>query len=310
MPAAYTISPDEAGQRLDLFCVQQQPAASRSAVQRAIKDGTIVVNGEAVKPKYLLRAGDVVILPELSPATEPTIPPAELSDISLPILYEDADVVVVNKPAGIAMHTGVGSAGATVASWFAARYPASATVGGDPIRPGIVHRLDKDTSGVIILAKTAAAHAFLSEQFAKRRARKEYAALVFGVPGSEDGRITQPLLRSRKNPLRRTIHPTGKPAITEWRRDTHWQGYALLRLHPITGRMHQLRAHLHWLGYPIVGDRLYTIKRQSPPPGVTRHLLHAETLTVVLPNKQQKTFTAPLPDDFAQVVESLGTPLL
>lgn len=310
MSAVYTISTEEAGQRLDLFCVAQQPGVSRSALQRAIKEGQITVNRASVKPRYTLKAGDVVMMPGLSPTPDTTIPPEVTAELSLPILYEDADVVVVNKPAGIAMHAGVGSTGATIAHWFATRYPESAQVGGDPMRPGIVHRLDKDTSGVVILAKTPAAHLFLSEQFAKRRAQKEYVALVFGVPSGEEGRINQPLLRSRTNPLRRTIHPNGKPAITEWRREMRWQHYTLLRLHPITGRMHQLRAHLHWLGYPIVGDRLYTIKRQSPPAGVSHHLLHAATLTVMLPNKHQKTFTAPLPDDFAEIVEQLGSPLM
>lgn len=294
----------ETGQRLDVFCVQRLAGYTRSSIQRAIKEGRIKVNGVVVKPRQTIRTGDAVSA-ELSVEKPPAEAPA-LEDVHIPILYEDKDVVVVDKPAGITVHPGVGTIGTTVAAWFANRFPIAQNVGEDPERPGIVHRLDKETSGVLVLAKTEIAYRFLKEQFQKRRAKKEYVALVFGVPGESKGRINRALKRSVRNPLRRTIDPAGKEAITEWRLEQKLgPRFALLRLYPFTGRTHQLRVHLHFLGYPIVGDTLYTFKRQRPPLGVTRHMLHAEKLTINVPSGERKTFVSPLPADFKTVVELL-----
>ena len=314
-----TVSEDAAGQRLDIFCVAHAPQYSRAAIQRAIKQGTITVNDSAVKPRYLVQTDDTVVLDIPATESSPILPVAE--PLPIRILYADEHVVVINKPANLASHPGLGRETHTVASWFAERYPAvsearptgrpaAATVGEDSQRPGIVHRLDKDTTGVMILARNAAAYTHLKTQFQKRYAKKEYLALVFGTPKKTSGRIRRALKRSLHNPLRRTVDPTGKEAITEWRVEEDWesQPYTLLRLFPLTGRTHQLRAHLHWFGYPIVGDDLYTFKRQRPPRGVTHQLLHAEKLTIQLPVGKKKTFTAPLPDEFEQVLSEIRTP--
>lgn len=298
----FVVETAQAGQRLDLFCVAAGLGTSRAVVQRGIKTGEILVNGGAVKPRYLVQAGDqVTVVTAAVPAAAVEVPA-----LRLPILFETDQVVVVNKPAGVAVHPGVGREAVTVASWFVERYPMVAAVGEDPTRPGIVHRLDKDTSGVLMLAKTHEAYAALKRQFQSRHVKKEYVALVFGVPGMKDGRITRPLLRSRRNPLRRTVDEAGKEAITEWRLERKFgDRFALLRVWPLTGRMHQIRVHLHFLGYPIVGDTLYTFKRQRPPVGVKRQLLHAERLTVSLPRLGPQTFVAPLPDDFQAVLATL-----
>jgi 23S rRNA pseudouridine1911/1915/1917 synthase len=299
----FTVEPSEAGQRLDLWCANKTPA-SRSALQKAIKTERVLVNGKATKPRYTVKAGDVVTL-ELPEAAEVSVT-VEPRKVTVPILYEDKDVVVVNKPAGLAVYSGQAQETTTVASWFVARYPDSQDVGNDPVRPGIVHRLDKDTSGVLILAKNPDAFENLSTQFAQRRVKKEYIALVFGVPSMNDGRITRPLGRSKRNPLRRTIDPEGRHAVTEWKLEQKLSDrFALLRVWPFTGRMHQIRTHLHFIGHPIVGDALYMFKRQRPPHGVRRQLLHAETLTVRLPSGRKRAFTAPLPADFQETIKKI-----
>lgn len=299
-----TAETNDAGQRLDLFCVSKLTGISRAAIQKAVKSGQIRINGREVKPRQYLAAGDIVDVNMDLAAPAAAVPGSE--DIQIPIIYEDEEVLVINKPAGLAVHTGVGQDKNTVNTWFVHKHPEALHVGEDVSRSGIVHRLDKDTSGVLILAKTAKAYQALKEQFERRHTGKEYLALVFGVPGGKDGRINRPLKRSKRNPMRRTVDEDGKEAITEWRLEkAYGKKFALLRLYPLTGRMHQLRAHMHFLGYPIVGDTLYTYKRQKPPHGVKHQLLHAEKLTLDLPSGRDRTFVAPLPEDFRQVLEEL-----
>ncbi len=292
MKESLTVTSSAAGQRLDIFCVSKVLSLSRTALQRAIKNGDITVNNQVVKPRYIVRTDDIVHV-QLPAKTLPAAPPS--SPPSPPILYEDKDIVVINKPAGLTVQPGIANETGTITDWFTSRYPGR--------RGGLVHRLDKDTSGVLVLAKTDKIHAYLKQQFKKRRVKKEYLAVVFGVPKASDGRITRPLARSKRNPLRRTIDETGKPAITEWQLEKKLgYKYALLRVFPFTGRTHQIRVHLHFLGHPIVGDKLYTFKRQHPPAGVTHQLLHAHKLTLALPSGKRKTFTAPLPVDFQRVL--------
>jgi 23S rRNA pseudouridine1911/1915/1917 synthase len=305
MTKEFVVNSNEAGQRLDIFAVNKLPQMSRAVLQKAIKAGEVTVNGKEVKPRQTLQPGQIVSV-NLTEEV-PVLPPPPPASISIPILYEDKDVVVINKPAGVAMYPGaspLGQQAATVASWFTDRYPDSKNIG-EAHRPGIVHRLDKDTSGVVILAKTPPALTLLQQQFQRHRTKKEYLTLVFNVPGEPEGRITRPLARSKRNPLRRTVDPEGKPAITEWRLEKKFAKHALLRVFPFTGRPHQIRVHLHFLGFPIVGDPLYTFRRQRPPQGVTHQLLHAEKLTIQLPSGKRKIFSAPLPDDFQQALDTL-----
>lgn len=291
-----------AGQRLDVWCVSRLPGQTRGAIQRAIKSGDITVNGEVVKPRYEVKTGDEVVIAISEPQT-PDRPAA--TEHTIPILYEDDNIVIVNKPAGIAVHPAAGTEESTISDWFAQRYPNAATVG-EVGRPGIVHRLDKDTSGVLVLAKTPAAYERLKEQFKRHRVRKEYLALVFGVPGEREGRIVRPIGRSPKNPQRRTVIESGKPAITEWKTErTFGNDYTLLRVFPLTGRTHQIRVHLHFLGFPIVGDALYVFKKQRPPVGTKRQLLHAEKITIQLLDGKKKVIEAPLAPDFVAVIEGL-----
>jgi 23S rRNA pseudouridine1911/1915/1917 synthase len=300
----YTASNTDVGQRLDVFCVSKAANYSRAAIQRAIKTGAILVNQSPSKPRYLIKLNDVITvnLSQENPA------PVNITPVHVPIIFENDNVVVINKPAGVPVHPGSGAPTFTIAHWFQERYQTKG-VGEDPNRPGIVHRLDKDTTGVLILAKTSSAYTKLKHQFQHRRAHKEYLALVYGVPGKPSGRITRPLIRSPRNPLRRTItRQGGKDAITEWKLEQSFPPhYALLRAFPFTGRTHQIRAHLHFLGHPIVGDPLYTFRRRRPPLGISRQLLHATKLTITLPDHSRHVFEAPLPLDFQEVIKSINS---
>src|SRR3989344_958810 len=299
-----TIKEAQSGQRLDVFCTGLLGHLSRAAIQRAFKEQQILVNSRETRAKYIVKIGDIVTinLPEAQKAVA-----AEKNDVRLHVLYEDRDVVVVNKPAGVAVHHGVGIRSGTVSDWFVQHYPDAKNIGEQEGRAGIVHRLDKDTSGVLIVAKHEQALEMLKKQFYDRRARKEYVALVFDVPGRKEGRITKSIGRSRKNPMRRAVDEEGKEAATEWKIERRFgEKFALLRVFPFTGRTHQIRVHLHHLGYPIVGDQLYAFKKKKQPEGVHRQLLHAEKLTIMLPNEKTKTFVAPLADDFAHVLEILS----
>lgn len=309
MHQTFTITSSEAGQRLDVWCVGKLPDRSRTAIQKAITAGAIMVNKNTVKPRQVIKENDEIIIetPDTD-TTEPTAP----TPIDIPIIFEDKDIVVINKPAGMSVHAGQGAREFTVVDWLNRRYPEISQVGEQDTstnaieRPGIVHRLDKETSGVLIVAKTQRAFDHLKKQFKYRRGSKEYLALVFGAMGEPKGRIVRALARSKRNPLRRTIDPEGKEAITEWRKEETLRGrYTLVHVYPHTGRTHQIRIHMHFLGFPIVGDKLYTFRRQKPPEGVTRQLLHAETLTLTMLDGEKRTFTAPLPDDFTKVLNIL-----
>ena len=298
----HTISPEQAGQRLDVWAVSKLPELSRSAIQKAIKSGEIRVNGAESKPRYTVHAGDVVVIPQINVSAPAE--PREVPDIAIPIIFENKDMLVIEKPAGITVHEGQ-KTGPTITAWLVKKYPKIIDVG-DPGRPGIVHRLDKETSGVMVIAKTQPAYEHLKLQFKRHRARKQYLALVYGVLGSDNGRIVRPIARSRRNPMRRVVDPQGKEAITEWKKDRSIQDkYTLIKVFILTGRTHQIRVHMHWLGFPIVGDKLYVFKRQKTPAGVTRQLLHAERLTLTTLQGVKKTFIASIPEDFATVLESM-----
>jgi 23S rRNA pseudouridine1911/1915/1917 synthase len=237
--------------------------------------------------------------------------------MELPILYEDADIVAVNKPAGVMTHPDGHSTEETASDWFAKRYPESAQVGemqrlkdGTEIaRPGIVHRLDRDTSGVLVFAKTPEAHAFLKHAFQNRDVKKTYLAVTYGIPKERDGIIEFSIGRSRKDFRLRSAQPkargTLREAVTRYETIADIGTHALLKVMPETGRTHQIRVHLKAIHHPIVCDPLYA---QGKPCdlGLTRLGLHAYELQVPLPSGDTKTIKAPLPSDFAQAAKSFG----
>ncbi len=233
------------------------------------------------------------------------------------VIYEDADVLLVDKPAGLSVHKDGTRVEETLADWFVARVPAAAEVG-EPLvltngtiipRPGIVHRLDKGTSGVMVLAKTQEAFSFLKEQFQNRQTEKVYRAFLWGELKEERGIIALPIGRSRTDFRRRSAEYGAKPplrdAMTEWLCLDADKGFSYVEARPKTGRMHQLRVHFKAIQHPIVGDTLYS-PRRAPALGFERVALHALSLSLTLPSGERKTFEAPLPADFREAEKILG----
>jgi 23S rRNA pseudouridine1911/1915/1917 synthase len=305
--------------RLDRYTAEYLKLLSRSQIKA--RGLTARVNGKPVKLSRILKSGDFL---ELSWTNAP---PVELVPEAIPlnIIYEDRRVVVLNKSQGMVVHPGAGNHTGTLANallWrrIAGMAEPRAVLTGEGIRPGIVHRLDKDTSGVIIAAWDDEAHAFLARQFRDRGVRKTYAALVKGVPPSRRGRIDTLLARDRIDRKRFTVLPEGggaaggrgKRALTFYRILRAWEGYSLLLLHPKTGRTHQIRVQLRHLGCPILGDPLYGAADRRFP-GATL-MLHALRLTIALPDvspagENPRSFTAPLPERFREILHALGEPV-
>ncbi|OGN84421.1 MAG: hypothetical protein A2082_02080, partial [Chloroflexi bacterium GWC2_70_10] len=232
----------------------------------------------------------------------------EAEDIAVDVLYEDRDVIVVNKPAGLVVHPAHGHATGTLVNALVGRI--GGEEGRSAGRPGIVHRLDKDTSGVMIIARNDVAQVALARQLQGRTVRKEYLALVWGDPGAEPAVIDAPVLRDPDDRRRMVVRGTGREAVTRFRRlASYGDGNArraLLHVQPVTGRTHQIRTHLAFARTPIVGDPVYG--RRSDPSGLGRQFLHAWRLTVRLPHAGERTFTAPLAPDLAAYLRTLGEP--
>jgi 23S rRNA pseudouridine1911/1915/1917 synthase len=307
---------DEGAARLDRWLAIQLPDHSRSTIQRWVKEGAVCVNGMVRRANHRLVAGDrvQVDLPEVARTTS-----IAAEAIPLPILYEDRDVVVVNKPAGLVVHPAPGHAGGTLVNALLHHIPDLAGIGGE-IRPGVVHRLDKDTSGVMVVAKHDRALRHLQAQFKSRRVQKHYLALVEGKVKENAGRIVAPIGRDPRNRKRMAVlveeengGAKSRPATTEFvtlarytialQNDLGRGTFSLLGAHPITGRTHQIRVHFAWQGHPLVGDPIYGLKYQRLT--VPRLFLHAARLGFYLPaNEEWMEFAAPLPPELQNVIDS------
>ncbi|HET7059914.1 MAG TPA: RluA family pseudouridine synthase [Candidatus Saccharimonadales bacterium] len=272
-------------ERLDQYVVSQLPKLSRSAANRLIADGNVTINGRpATKAGYKLRPGDKIKI-DYDPYRQPEIPP-----IDLPVIYEDKDCVVINKPVGVLSHSkGEFNPEATVATWLESRVKG---LGGE--RAGIVHRLDRATSGVMICAKTPEALSWLQKQFSERKTKKTYIAVVKGKLAKSEAVIDMPIERNPRKPQTFRVGANGKPSVTAYKVLESGNGRSLLELKPTTGRTHQLRVHLRKLGHPIIGDELYD------GPKAARLFLHAEKLEITLPDRARKTFDAPVPTAFKE----------
>jgi 23S rRNA pseudouridine1911/1915/1917 synthase len=268
--------------RLDVYVLEQQPTISRAFAAKLIDQGRVLVNNRPSKPGHKLREQDDVVI-DYVPEVEERVP-----DIDLPTLYEDDDCIVINKPVGILTHSkGAFNPEATVASFVRSRVNG---IAGE--RAGIVHRLDRATSGVIICAKNPAALSWLQKQFAHRKAKKSYIAIVNGQLDPPHAIIDMPIERNPKAPATFRVGINGKSAMTEYQVEQSNSRYSLLQLKPQTGRTHQLRVHLAQQGHPIVGDIIYGGEPAE------RLFLHAESLEITLPNRERTTFTAKLPKEF------------
>lgn len=276
--------------RLDQKVVELLPLLSRAFAARLVEEGKVQVNNQVVtKAGYKLRDGDQVTV-DYDIRTLEAIP-----DIELPVMYEDADCVVINKPIGVLSHSkGAFNPEATVATWLRGRL----TAGFVGARAGIVHRLDRATSGIMIAAKSPAALSWLQKQFSQRRVHKTYFAIVSGQLPHEHALIDMPIERNPHHPQTFRAQAGGKAAVTEYWVRQATDRYSLVELRPQTGRTHQLRVHLSTLGHPIVGDPIYGGEAAD------RLYLHAEQLEITLPNRERRVFTAPLPDAFRSMMES------
>ena len=292
----YTAQPDDAKKRLDVFVVEHLPELSRAFVQKLIRRDTVLVNGAPTKHGHKLRDGDVINV-EYSSVSQEKIP-----KINLPVLYEDDDCLVINKPTGVLTHSkGAFNPEATVATWLQSRIAGDWRLGtGDyqSERTGIVHRLDRATSGVIIAAKTNEALAWLQKQFSTRKVKKVYMAVVAGELNPSEAGIDMPIERNPKKPQTFRAGGNGRVAITLYKTIMSNGRYTLVRLLPQTGRTHQLRVHMKQIGHPIVGDSLYGGEVAD------RLYLHALSLELTLPSRGRKVFTAPLPTSFKQFMDT------
>ena len=327
---AFDVGDEDAGARLDAFLAARVEGVSRTALKGAIEEGDVLVGGRESKPSYKLRPGErvEVELPE-PPATE-----VEPEDIPLEIVYEDEDVVVVNKPAGMVVHPAAGARTGTLANALAFRFrkdegrrmkdegnavepslhPSSFRLH-PSIRPGIVHRLDRDTSGLIVVAKTARAHESLSDQFRARTVFKSYAALVHGVTKEEKGKIEQPVGRDTRHRTRMGVVRGGRAALTLWRVRRRYERFTLLDVEIKTGRTHQIRVHLAWMKHPVVGDETYGMGRdktvadprlRAAIAAMGRQFLHAARLGFHHPRTGEwMGFDAPPPPELARLLEEL-----
>ncbi len=320
----YIVSKEESGIRIDVFLANKETDISRSFIQRAISDGYITINDSVVKPNYKIRAGDLirVSLPELN---EDEIPVAE--DIPLNIVYEDDEIIVVDKPAGMVVHPAAGISSGTLVNAILSRLYSDEDIldsevedltSISPQRPGIVHRIDKGTSGLLVVAKTINAYYNLSAQFNEHSINRKYIAVVCGNPKQETGTIIAPIGRSRHNRKKMAVtHINSREAITHFRVLEYYDKFSLVEIKLETGRTHQIRVHFSYIGHPIVGDPDYggqkrALKTQTSPivemsiRKLTRQALHAQILGFIHPKTgKYMEFFSPLPEDIQCLIDAL-----
>ena len=282
--------------RLDQYLAKLDIGLTRSRIRQLIDSGDVLVNGSAVKAAHRLRQGDRVLVSVPPPRPAVAVP----QDIPIDVVYQDADLVVIDKPAGLAVHPGPGHPDRTLVNGLLALCPDIQGIGGE-IRPGIVHRLDKDTSGLMIAAKNERAHHNLSQQIKDRQVEKVYLALAEGVPSPESGMIDVPIGRDPRRRTRMAVTTDGRDSRTGYRLLETAGRFSLIELTLHTGRTHQARVHLAWLGHPLLGDATYG--RRSPL--LSRHFLHAHRLAFAHPaSGEPLRFQSPLPPDLVEALDA------
>lgn len=305
-----TVEATDAGTRLDVYLAAQIEGWSRARLQNLIEDEDVLVNGRKAKSSQKLRARDKIEV-ELSTLPTTSFTP---EDIPLEIVYEDPELIVVNKPAGLVVHPAAGINSGTLANALAFHFKKLSSQAGST-RPGIVHRLDRDTSGLLVVAKSEAAHEKLADQFRAREVFKSYVALVHGAVPQELGRIEEPIGRDPRNRTRMAVVRSGRTALSLYRVHRRYEGFTLLDVELKTGRTHQIRVHLSWMKHPVVGDEVYgggrdkTVrdpKLRAEIRKLGRQFLHAEHLRFRHPKTESLIeFTAPLPSDLIRFLSSL-----
>jgi 23S rRNA pseudouridine1911/1915/1917 synthase len=306
----FKIDQQDADARLDAYLAARIEHWSRARLQRLIESEDVLVNGKPAKASYRLREDDEIEVELNTPVTAIFTP----EDIPLDIVYEDDTLVIVNKPAGLVVHPAAGISSGTLANALAFHFQQLPS-GAGAVRPGIVHRLDRDTSGLLVVAKTEAALEHLSDQFRDRSVFKSYVALVHGRVDQETGHIDQPLARDPGNRIRMAVVRSGRSALSLYRVRRRYQRFTLLDVELKTGRTHQIRVHLAWLRHPVVGDRTYGGGRDNTIQdaqlrarvrNLERHFLHAERLGFIHPKTGTRVeFNAPLPPELTGLLTEL-----
>lgn len=306
---SFTVSESDAGTRLDAYLATHINSWSRARLQRLIEAGDVLVNSKPVKASYKVSTNDEIEV-ELTPPPESNFTP---ENIPLEIVFEDDHVIVINKPPGLVVHPAAGVHSGTLANGLAFHFQQLSNAGS--MRPGIVHRLDKDTSGLLVVAKTESDHENLADQFRAREVFKSYIALVYGVVKQKSGSIEQPIARDPRNRTRMAIVAGGRGALSLFKIRRSYDAFTLLDVELKTGRTHQIRVHLAWLKHPVVGDEVYGSGRENNVQDVqlrarirkmNRHFLHAEQLSFCHPQTgEQMRFIAPLPAELTQFLAAL-----
>ena len=296
------LTAEESGERIDALLARAFPAVSRSLIQKCMEAGTVTRNGSAVRKNARGAAGDVICF--AFPDTEEL--PVEAQDIPLDVVYEDADLIVVNKVRGMVVHPAPGHPDGTLVNALLFRCGDTLSGVGGVQRPGIVHRIDKDTSGLLVAAKNDFSHQGLSAQLSDHSLFREYEAVACGSFRERSGTIDRPIGRHPVDRKRMAVtEKNGRRAVTHWELETVYRGYALLRCRLETGRTHQIRVHLASIGHPLLGDGLYGAK--CPDKGLEGQCLHARRLTLIHPRTgETMRFEAPRPAYFTGVLEKLG----
>ena len=294
------VNPEDTGTRLDAWRAGQLPDVTRSAAARLCEEGRVTAAGKPLAKNYRLGGGEAVSV------TLPDPEPVDVApqDIPLDVVYEDSDVIVVNKPKGLVVHPAPGHPDGTLVNALLHHCGDSLSGIGGEKRPGIVHRIDRDTSGLIIAAKNDAAHLALSAQLKDHSLSRTYECLVTGNMKQDSGTVDAPIGRSSADRKKMAVVPTGRRAVTHWEVVARYPGVTHLRCRLETGRTHQIRVHMAYLGHPILGDTVYGAKK--PVPGLTGQCLHATGLQFLHPSTGEKiTLTCPLPEEFTKMLKKL-----
>ena len=296
----YKIKEEQQNIRLDKIISELQKDISRTSIQRMIEEGNILVNGNKVKTSYKVAEEDIITIQKEEPKETDLVP----QDIPLSIIYEDDDILIINKEKGMVVHPGAGNPDGTLVNAIMAKCKDSLSGIGGKIRPGVVHRIDKDTSGLVIIAKNDKTHIDISEQIKNREVEKTYLALVRGNIKENEAVINMPIGRSTKDRKKMAVDKKGKEALTEFKVLEKYDGFTYIEVKIKTGRTHQIRVHMAEIGYPIVGDEVYSNGRN--PFGIKGQMLHAARLGFIHPSTKKKViFEAPLPEYFKNILQTL-----